>query len=64
MVCQNGYEEEGGNVLGNGHGKRMFHPAANAADPRQDRDMLELFIYALTCGSCLMLLGGDLLRPL
>jgi hypothetical protein len=64
MACQNGYGEEEGNVPGNAHGKRMLQPVANAANPRHDTSMLELLVYLITCGSCLPLLYGDLLKPL
>ncbi len=64
MACHNGYAEEGGNVPGNAHGKRMLRPIANAADSRHDISMLELLVYLITCGSCLALLDGDLLKPL
>jgi hypothetical protein len=64
MASQNGYGEEGGNVPGNAHGKRILRPIANAADSRHDMSMLELLVYLITCGSCLTLLAGDLLKPL
>ncbi len=64
MASQNGYVEEGGNVPGNAYGKRMLRPVANVVDCRHDTSMLELLVYLVTCGSCLALLSGDLLKPL
>ncbi len=55
---------EEGKRAGNAHGKRMLRPVVNAADPRHDTSMLELLVYLVTCGSCLTLLYGDLLKPL
>ncbi len=32
--------------------------------PGHDTSMLELLVYLVTCGSCVTLLYGDLLKPL